>query len=152
MTVFRRAVPDDVPAIVALLADDVLGAARERLDDPAPYAAAFAAVDADPNQLLVVGCSEPGGAVVATVQVSFVPSLTRGGAWRAQLEGVRVASAVRGEGVGRSLVGWCLERAAERDCRLVQLTTDRERPEALRFYESLGFVATHHGLKLELPT
>ena len=153
MTVaFRRAAAGDVPAIVALLADDVLGAARERVDDLGPYLAAFAAVDADPNQLLVVGESATDGSVVATVQVSFVPSLTRGGSWRAQLEGVRVASSERGSGVGRALVAWCLERAAERGCRLVQLTTDKRRPEALRFYESLGFVATHEGLKLDLPT
>ena len=152
MTVaFRRAVAGDLPAIVALLADDDIGSTRERLDDLPAYEAAFAAVDADSNQLLVVGC-DGDGTVVATVQVSFVPSLTRGGAWRAQLEGVRVASSARGSGVGRSLVSWCLERAVERGCRLVQLTTDKRRPEALRFYESLGFEATHEGMKLDLPT
>lgn len=137
-------------AIVALLADDALGAGRERVDDLAAYAAAFDAVDADPNQLLVVGVDEGDGSVVATVQVSFVPSLTRGGSWRAQLEGVRVASSLRGAGVGRSLVAWCVERARERGCSLVQLTTDKQRPDAVRFYESLGFVASHEGMKLPL--
>ena len=148
MTVtFRRATAADVDAVVALLADDVLGAGRESPGDPA-YAAAFAAIDADPNQLLVVGAAD--GAVVATAQVSFVPSLTRGGTWRAQLEGVRVASTQRGSGVGAAMVEWCLDRARERGCRLAQLTTDRQRPDALRFYESLGFVASHDGLKLDL--
>ncbi len=148
---FGRARADDVGAIVELLADDVLGAGREQRDgplDPA-YVRAFAAIDEDPRQLLVV--ARRGEVVCGTVQVSFIPSLTHRGTERAQLEGVRVAASVRGEGVGRAMVTWVVDQARRRGCGLVQLTTDRRRPEARRFYESLGFVATHEGMKLPLP-
>ncbi len=146
-TLLRRAAADDVPAIVALLTDDPLGAAREGAD-PAAYATAFAAVDADPAHLLVV--ADDGGSVVGTLQLSFLPGLSRGGALRAQVEGVRVAAAARGRGLGEAMLRWCAEESRRRGAGLVQLTTDARRPDARRFYERLGYVASHVGMKLEL--
>ncbi len=145
--VLRRAAAADLPAIVALLADDPLGATREGAD-PAPYEAAFAAVDADPAHLLVV--ADDDGAAVGTLQLSFLPGLSRGGALRAQVEGVRVAASVRGRGLGEAMLRWCADEARRRGAVLVQLTTDSRRPDAHRFYERLGFVASHVGMKLEL--
>lgn len=138
----------DLPAIIALLADDEIGAARETPDDREPYEASFGAIDADPNQLLAVG--ERGGQVVATVQVTFIPGLSRRGTWRAQIEGVRVASSARGAGLGESLVRWAIEQARGRGCALVQLTSDTRRQQAHRFYGRLGFEASHTGFKLAL--
>ncbi|HJX42500.1 MAG TPA: GNAT family N-acetyltransferase [Geodermatophilus sp.] len=145
--VLRRAVAADLPAIVALLADDPLGATREGAD-PAPYEAAFTAVDADPAHLLVV--ADDDGAAVGTLQLSFLPGLSRGGALRAQVEGVRVAASGRGRGLGEAMLRWCADEARRRGAVLVQLTTDSRRPDAHRFYERLGFVASHVGMKLEL--
>lgn len=146
----RRATVDDVPALVDLLGDDELGAHREVSDgDLAPYRRAFELVDADPAHLLVAALV--GEAVVGTLQLSFLPGLSRRGALRAQIEGVRVASAVRSRGVGAAMVGWAVGEARRRGCALVQLTTDKARGDALRFYERLGFVATHEGLKLQVP-
>jgi 8-oxo-dGTP pyrophosphatase MutT (NUDIX family)/GNAT superfamily N-acetyltransferase len=144
----RRARGVDVPAIVALLADDPLGAAREDSGDLAAYQRAFAAIDADPAHLLVV--AEHGGAVVGTLQLTFIPGLSRGGSLRAQVEAVRVARAHRGEGLGRSLLDWAIEESRRRGCSLVQLTTDRQRTEAQQFYERLGFTPSHAGMKLAL--
>ena len=140
----------DLSAIVALYADDVLGATREQPGEPLSprYLEAFAEIDADPRHRLVV--VEDDGAVVATLQLSFLPHLVRGGGERAQVEAVRVAASHRGSGLGRELVGWAVEQARERGCVLVQLTTDATRPDAHRFYESLGFTATHVGMKLPL--
>ncbi|GAB3314108.1 GNAT family N-acetyltransferase [Geodermatophilus aquaeductus] len=143
----REATADDVPAVVALLTDDPLGAGRESAD-LAPYRAAFAAVDADPAHLLVV--AEDGGTVVGTLQLSFLPGLSRGGALRAQVEGVRVAAARRGTGLGAAMLRWVAEESRRRGCALVQLTTDTRRPDAHRFYERLGYVPSHIGMKLEL--
>ncbi len=147
-TSLRRATVDDVPAIVALLADDETGAAREVPDDLGAYRRAFAAVDADASELLAV--AERGGQVVGTLQVSFLPGLSRHGALRAQVEGVRVAAAARGSGVGGVMVRWAVDQARARGCVLVQLTTDKARTDAHRFYDRLGFVATHQGYKLPL--
>ncbi len=146
-TVLRRATAGDVPAIVALLTDDPLGAAREGSGLP-PYEAAFAAVDADPAHLLVV--AEDRGTVVGTLQLSFLPGLSRGGALRAQVEGVRVAAAARGRGLGEAMLRWCADEARRRGAALLQLTTDTRRPGAHRFYERLGYVPSHVGMKLEL--
>ncbi|MGY1609685.1 GNAT family N-acetyltransferase [Geodermatophilus sp. SYSU D00700] len=143
----RRATAADVPAVVALLADDPLGAGREAAD-LAPYETAFAAVDSDPAHLLVV--ADDGGTVVGTLQLSFLPGLSRGGALRAQVEGVRVSSSARGRGLGGALLGWVADEARHRGAALVQLTTDRRRPDAHRFYARLGYVASHVGMKLEL--
>ncbi len=147
----RRAEEQDLAAIVGLLADDDLGRTRERVEDPVPasYLAAFAAIDGDPRHELVV--VEQDGAVVATAQLSFLPSLSHQGAERAQVEAVRVAADRRGSGIGRALLGWLIARAEERGCGQVQLTTDKRRSDARRFYESLGFAATHEGMKLRLP-
>jgi GNAT superfamily N-acetyltransferase len=148
---FRRAERHDVPAIVRLLADDPLASTREtangdRVADA--YWRAFQAIDADPRQLLLVAEAE--GQVVGTLQLSFIPSLTYTGGERAQLEGVRVDASHRGRGLGREMVLWAIERARARGCRVVQLTTDQRRPDAVRFYESLGFRASHIGMKLAL--
>ncbi|MGY1782687.1 N-acetyltransferase family protein [Geodermatophilus sp. SYSU D01036] len=143
----REATAGDLPAVVALLADDPLGATRESAD-PAAYERAFAAVAADPAHLLVV--AEDAGAVVGTLQLSFLPGLSRGGALRAQVEGVRVAAAARGRGLGEAMLRWCAAESRRRGAALLQLTTDARRPEAHRFYERLGFVPSHVGMKLAL--
>ena len=148
----RRARRQDVQAIVRLLASDPLGATRETGcgdELPEAYWQAFDAIAADPRQLLVV--AELDGCVVGTLQLTLIPSLTYRGGERAQIEAVRIDPDSRGHGLGRVMVGWAIEQARARGCRVVQLTTDQRRPEALRFYESLGFRATHTGLKLLLP-
>lgn len=148
--IYRIAGRTDVPAIVALLADDELGATREIVGEEvdAAYWAAFEAIDADPRNVLVV--ADHDGEVVGTLQLTFVPSLTRGGAERAEIEGVRVRADRRGSGLGRSMIGWAVEQARERGCGLVQLTTDKRRTAAHRFYSRLGFQASHEGMKLPL--
>lgn len=148
---FRRATRDDLSAIVKLLADDPLGARRESFMDPLPasYAAAFAAIDRDPNQELVV-VDAPDQPVAGVLQLTLIPYLTYRGGWRAQIEGVRVAANLRSVGVGEQLFRWAIQRARDRGCHLVQLTSDKARPDAIRFYERLGFVASHEGLKLHL--
>lgn len=156
---FRPARREDLPTLVAMLADDELGVQRERFEDPLPesYYTAFAAIDADPHQELVVAeraeadSTGDGPAIVGMLQLTFLPYLTYQGGWRGLIEGVRVASSQRGRGLGRQLFEWAIERARERGCHVVQLTTDKRRPDALRFYESLGFAATHEGMKLHLP-
>jgi GNAT superfamily N-acetyltransferase len=148
----RRAVAEDLPALVALLADDPLGSTREGASDSeeelAPYRRAFAQLDADPAHLLVVAVA--GEDVVGTFQLSFLPGLARRGALRAQFEAVRVRADHRGRGLGAAMIGWGIDAARRRGCALVQLTTDKGRPEAHRFYAGLGFVASHEGLKLSL--
>ncbi|GLZ43778.1 GNAT family N-acetyltransferase [Actinokineospora sp. NBRC 105648] len=143
----RPAVAADVPAIVAMLADDPLGATREAPGDPR-YGEAFAEIDRDPRQLLVV--AEDGGEVVGTLQLTFTPGLSRLGATRATIEGVRVRTDRRGDGLGQGLIEWAVETARERGAVMVQLTTDASRKQAHRFYQRLGFVASHVGMKLPL--
>ncbi|WP_051712691.1 GNAT family N-acetyltransferase [Actinoalloteichus caeruleus] len=145
--VFRRARSEDLPAIIGLLADDELGAGREAPGDPV-YRAAFEDIDADPRQLLVV--ADLGGEVVGTLQLTLISGLSRRAATRAQIEAVRVREDQRGGGVGRALLEWALDQARQRGAVLAQLTTDVRRVDALRFYERLGFQASHHGLKLPL--
>ena len=139
-----------MPAIVRLLADDPLGAKREENVSPLPagYHAAFETIARDPNNELVV--AELGGRIVGVLQLTFIPYMTYKGSWRALIEGVRVDSSVRSGGIGRKLVEWAIGRARERGCHMVQLTSDKTRPDAIRFYESLGFVASHEGMKLHL--
>lgn len=147
---FRPAMRQDLSAIVALLVDDSLGQGREVAGaklDPA-YVSAFDAILADPNQCMAVAVQ--GDRVIGCMQISFIPGLSRQGAWRGQLESVRVASHLRGTGIGTAFFRWAIEQCRARNCRLVQLTTDTARPDALRFYERLGFVASHHGMKLGL--
>lgn len=147
---FRRATAADLPAIVALLADDPLGAAREAPGPPLHpgYRAAFDAIAADPNQVLLV--AEEGGAVVGTLQVTIIPYLSRKGSRRGMVEAVRVAAARRGAGIGAAMMRRAVALCRERGCGMVQLTTDASRTDAHRFYERLGFARSHHGYKLAL--
>jgi GNAT superfamily N-acetyltransferase len=147
MVEIRRAVAADVPAIVDMLADDPLGAKRERPGD-ASYAAAFKEIDADPRQWLMVAVA--GEDVVGTLQLTFIPGLSRLGSTRALIEAVRVRSDQRGSGLGGELVRWAIETARTQGAAMVQLTTDASRKDAHRFYERLGFQATHVGMKLIL--
>ncbi len=156
MLTFRTAERADVPAILAMLADDDVTRARAAAGrQPVPESAdaalwaAFEAIDADPRNDLIVAES-PDGGLVGTCQLTFTPSLSRGGAERMTIEAVRVRGDLRGRGVGRALMRWSLDRARERGCRLAQLTTDKRRTDAHRFYASLGFVASHEGMKLDL--
>lgn len=150
MPLIRRAVADDVPAIVALLADDPLGSPRETATDLGPYMEAFAAIDANPSELLLVLTDDDDTEVIGTMQLSFLPGLSRGGATRAQIEAVRVKDGHRGEGLGEQLIAFAIEEARRRDSALVQLTTDKSRHDARRFYERLGFAASHEGMKVDL--
>ncbi|MFJ9039807.1 GNAT family N-acetyltransferase [Streptomyces sp. NPDC102406] len=144
----RAASAEDVPAIVAMLADDPLGARRESPDDLTPYLAAQARLSADPNQHLVVAVRQ--GRVVGTLQLTVVPGLSRKGATRSIIEGVRIHADERGSGLGTRLIEWAIEESRRQDCQLVQLTSDATRTDAHRFYERLGFTASHVGFKLAL--
>jgi GNAT superfamily N-acetyltransferase len=147
----RRAQRDDLVRIVELLAADQLGATRDGIasaDDLEPYLRAFEAIDTDPAQLLVVATVD--GEVIGTMQLSFIPGLARRGSLRAQLEAVRVAGRYRSRGLGEAMFRWAIDEARRRGCSLVQLTTDKSRADAHRFYARLGFVASHEGLKLRL--
>jgi GNAT superfamily N-acetyltransferase len=149
--VLRTATEADVAAIVELLASDQLGATRDGVRDEADlavYISAFKRIDADPAHLLVV--AEQDAKIVATFQLSFLPGLARRGALRAQIEAVRVADDQRGAGLGVAMMRWAIEEARRRGCALVQLTSDKARTDAHRFYERLGFVASHEGMKLRL--
>lgn len=140
----RRATHADIPAIAALLADDFVGASREGAP-LADYERGFEAVEADPNQLLTV--AEIGGEVVATMQISFIPGLSRGGKWRGHVEAVRVASEWRGRKIGEAMMAWAEDRCRERGCIVCELTSDNRRDAAHRFYERLGYTASHKGFK-----
>ncbi|MBY3037707.1 GNAT family N-acetyltransferase [Rhizobium laguerreae] len=148
---FKLARLSDLAAIVRLLGDDDLGGAREIVSDPvdARYLSAFAAIEADANQLLAVA-TDAADQVVGSLQLSFLPGLSRTGMWRGQIESVRVASDLRGSGLGAQFIEWAIAQCAERGCGLVQLTSDKARGDAIRFYERLGFVASHEGLKRTL--
>lgn len=147
---FRPATVADIPAVVALLMDDALAKLREDSSTPVNprYLAAFEAIERDPNQLLVV--AEQDGQVAGCLQLTFIPGMSRLGMWRGQIEAVRIASSLRGSGVGKAMMQWAIEQCRARGCGLVQLTTDKQRPDAHRFYEALGFQATHEGMKLSL--
>lgn len=145
----RRASSDDLAEIVGLLIDDELGSGRESAADLTPYREAFAAIDADPAQLLVA-VKDSAGLVVGTLQLTFIPGLARQGALRAQIEAVRVHSAERSRGLGAALFEWALDESRRRGCSLVQLTTDKLRSDAHRFYDRLGFTASHEGYKMTL--
>ena len=146
--IFRPATVLDLPAIVQMLADDDIGSTREDPSIPLcrSYLEAFEAIEADPNNELIVTLN--GEQIVGVLQLTFVPYLTYIGGWRALIEGVRVSKDSRSGGIGGKMLRWAINRAKERNCVMVQLTTDKLRPEALRFYENLGFVASHEGLKL----
>ena len=147
---FREANESDVPALVDLLADDVLGAKREDVSIPLNpnYLDAFHSIEADSNNELTV--VETDGELVLMLQLTIVPYLTHFGSWRCLIEGVRIANTYRGKGLCKELIKWAIKRARERRCSILQLTSEQQRPDAIRFYESLGFKATHEGLKLKL--
>ena len=146
----RDARREDVPAIVAMLADDALGVTREVMTEPLPasYYAAFDALDRDPNNRLLI--ADINGEIVGTLQITFIHGLSRQGAKRALIEAVRVASLHRGKGFGEQIIREAVEMARREGCAMVQLTTDKSRKDAHRFYERLGFVASHEGMKLTL--
>lgn len=144
----RRATRDDLGALVAMLADDALGARRESPDDLTPYETAYARIAEDPNQHLMV--AEHEGRIIGTLQLTLIPGLSRKGSTRALIEAVRVHSSARGTGLGTRLIEWAIEESRRQDCALVQLTSDATRTDAHRFYERLGFEASHVGFKLSL--
>ncbi|MGW0756039.1 N-acetyltransferase family protein [Streptomyces sp. NPDC002814] len=144
----RPATQDDVPAIVAMLADDPLGAQRESPDDLTPYLTALERLSADPNQHVVVAVRE--GRIVGTLQLTIIPGLSRKGATRSIIEAVRIHADERGSGLGTQLIDWAVDESRRQDCQLVQLTSDASRTDAHRFYERLGFEASHVGFKLTL--
>ncbi|MFF9075317.1 GNAT family N-acetyltransferase [Streptomyces sp. NPDC014735] len=144
----RPATPADLPAIVAMLADDPLGARRESPDDLAPYHAAYRRLADDPNQHLMVAVRE--NRVVGTLQLTVIPGLSRRGATRSVIEGVRIHVDERGSGLGSRMIEWAVDESRRLDCQLVQLTSDVSRTDAHRFYERLGFTASHVGFKLAL--
>ena len=147
---FRQAAREDLPEIVRMLADDFLGAQRERYENPLPesYIKAFEEIEADKNNELIV--AETGGAIVGTLQITFTPSISFQGGKRATIESVRVDEKYRGRGVGKELMKWAIARASEENCFAVQLTTNADRADARRFYENLGFKGSHLGMKLYL--
>ena len=145
---FREAVRADLPAVIALLADDELGRTRDHAVVDETYERAFDDITTDPrNELIVL---DDDGEIVGCMQLTYIPGLSRHGAQRSQIEGVRVRSDRRGERLGEKMITWAIEQARERGCALVQLTTDRSRVDAHRFYARLGFVASHEGMKLAL--
>ncbi|MBL6274639.1 GNAT family N-acetyltransferase [Micromonospora fiedleri] len=146
--IFRAAIRADLPAVLDLLADDMLGRTRDVGEVDATYEKAFADITADPRNHLVV--AEAGGEVVGCMQLTYIPGLGRHGAERQLIESVRVRSDRRGQGFGRLMMTWAIDQARQRGCGLVQLTTDKSRHDAHRFYLGLGFVASHEGMKLSL--
>lgn len=149
--IIRQAKIEDVPLIVEMLANDELGKLREDYQEPLPekYYSAFENIDNDPNQELVVILNEH-DQVIGTLQLSFIQYLTYQGGIRAQIEAVRVHEDYRGEGIGKELFLWAIERSKEKGAHVVQLTTDKKRPDALKFYKALGFQDSHEGMKLHI--
>ena len=145
----RKATTNDILSIVEMIADDPLGSKRENLTIPLPktYYDAFERIDADQNQELIVVENET-GRLIAVFQLTFIPYLTYQGGIRAQIEGVRVHKDHRGLGIGKTIFLWAIQKAKKRNAHVLQLTTDKKRPDAISFYESLGFKATHEGMKM----
>lgn len=148
--IFRDARGSDLQLLVEMLADDALGAQREDASIPLDqaYFSAFESIESDPNNELVV--VESDNALVGMLQLTFIPYLSHRGSWRCLIESVRIQSQFRGMGLGTKLFEWAINRARQKDCKLVQLSSDKTRPGAIRFYENLGFQASHEGLKLKL--
>ncbi len=146
--VLRDATAADLPAILAMLAEDVIPPGREADPSDPRYLAAFEAIDADPNQRLIA--AELDGRVVGTMQLSFLPGLSFVGSWRGLIEAVRIAADLRGQRLGEQMILWAVDQCRARDCRLVQLTSSASRTAAHRFYARLGFAASHVGMKLHL--
>ncbi len=147
---FRAAKKDDLTKLVALLADDDLGKQREDISSPInnAYLKAFEEISQDPNNQLII--AERDNCIVGMLQLTYIPYLTHIGSWRCLIEGVRIHKNFRGKGFGKLLFEWAIEQAKNRNCNIVQLTSDKNRPDAIRFYNNLGFQATHEGFKLIL--
>lgn len=147
---FRLATKDDLIDIVRMLSDDTLGATREQFTEILSdnYFNAFEIINADQNQELTI--VEMNGEKVATFHLTFIQYLTHQGGLRAQIEAVRTNSKFRGQGIGKKVFEYAINRAKAKGCILIQLTTDKKRPDAFRFYESIGFEATHEGMKFKL--
>ncbi len=147
---FRLATTDDLPYIISMLADDILGATREKFEATLSdnYLKAFEKIANDPNQELTI--VEMNGEKVATFQLTFIQYLTHQGGLRAQIEAVRTNSKHRGRGIGKKVFEYVIDRAKQKGCNMIQLTSDKKRPEAIKFYEAIGFTATHEGMKLKL--
>ena len=149
---YRQASKEDLPKIIQMLVDDQLGSTRE--DPTLPinqqYLDAFEIIDADPNNELIVveADNSPNSEVIGILQLTYIPYLTYKGSWRCLIEGVRIHKSHRGQGLGTQLFEWAIQRAIQKNCNIVQLTSNKERTEAIRFYESLGFKASHEGFKL----
>jgi len=146
---FRIAKKDDVPFIISMIANDKLGNLRENYKEPLPekYYQAFTNIDNDPNQELII-VEDDNNQIIGTLQLSFIQYLTYQGGIRAQIEAVRIKEGFRGKGLGEKLFQWAINRSKERGAHLLQLTTDKKRPEAIKFYKKLGFVMSHEGMKL----
>jgi GNAT superfamily N-acetyltransferase len=148
--IFRAAGRNDLAEIVQMLADDELGALREDSSLPVSrsYVMAFEAITSDPNNELIIAVQ--GDVIVGVMQITFIPYLTYKGSWRALFEGVRVSGSSRSKGIGSSLIKWAIDHSHRKGCVMVQLTTDKRRPDAVRFYEKMGFTASHEGMKMLL--
>ncbi len=146
---FRKATKNDVSEIVEMIADDELGNTRENFQIPLPteYLNAFENINTDQNQELIVIENE-NSEIIGTFQLSFIQYLTYRGGIRAQIEAVRIRKDQRGLGIGKTMFKWAINRVKERNAHLLQLTTDKKRPKAIKFYEDLGFKATHKGMKM----
>jgi len=146
---FRKATKNDISAIVAMLADDELGKKRENFQDPLPsvYYAAFEEINSDKNQELIV-VEDDNSEIIGTLQLTFIQYLTYRGGVRAQIEAVRIKKDKRGMGLGKTMFEWAIKRAKERKAHLLQLTTDKQRPKAIKFYIELGFKQSHEGMKI----
>ncbi len=151
MLIFRRATKEDLPVLVQMLADDELGSKREDSSQPLNprYSSAFDQIDSDSHNELIVAENEK-QSIVGMLQLTFIPYLTHQGSWRCLIEGVRVHHHFRGKQIGSKLIQHAIQCAKQRKCQIVQLTTDKQRPDAIRFYQQLGFQATHEGFKLKL--
>lgn len=147
---FRKATKEDVPFIVKMLANDKLGKLREKFQEPLPetYYTAFEIINCDQNQELMVVENENDPEIAGTFQLTFIPYLSYQGRSRVQIENVMVRNDLQGKGIGQKMFEWAIERAKERNAHLLQLTSDKQRPRAIKFYEELGFVASHEGMKL----
>jgi len=147
---FRNANKEDIPAIVSLLANDKLGINREQNTSPLPenYNSAFKSIDSDPNQELMV--VEKDDMIIGTFQLTFIPYLTYQGGIRAQIEAVRIHENHRNEGLGKQMIQWAIQKSKDSGAHIVQLTTDKQRLESIKFYEKLGFQASHEGMKLHI--
>lgn len=148
--IFRKATKNDVPFIIKMLASDKLGKLRENYREPLPesYYTAFEVINSDANQELMVVENENDPGILATFQLTFIPYLSFQGKLRAQIENVFVREDLTGQGIGKKIFEWAIERAKNRNAHLLQLTSDKQRPRAIKFYEDLGFTASHEGMKL----